>query len=238
MNNKKQPLTSTAAAEQAVEGFYMQNKGRFIVVEGLEGAGKSTVINFIKRFLSNQRIELTLTREPGGTRVGEMIRNLIKEIAPDEPLDPRAELLLLYAARTQLIEQVIRPSLQRGGWVLSDRFELSTFAYQGGGRKLDSSMIKRLSDFCLAGLQPDLTIFLDVSPQKGLQRARKRSKADRIEQESLAFFDDVYAAYHDHLKNLQHVIMIDATQPLGTVQHLIYTGLEKYIADWVTHTQC
>lgn len=204
-------------------------KGKFIVVEGLEGAGKSTVLSYIKKCLSVQVPELITTREPGGTRVGEMARAIIKEIIPEEPLDPRAELLLFYAARVQLIEQIIKPALERGSWVLADRFELSTFAYQGGGRGLDESMIKHLSSFCLQTLQPDLILFLDISPEKGLERAKKRGKTDRIEQESLPFFTKVYKSYHQHIKAMDNVVIINAEQRLTLVQSQIRSILENYV---------
>jgi len=110
------------------------NKGHCIVVEGLEGAGKSSAINAIKQFLENLKLKVVLTREPGGTRVGETIRHLIKEKTVAEPLQPRAELLLMYASRVQLLENIIKPALKLGSWVVADRFELSTWAYQGGGR--------------------------------------------------------------------------------------------------------
>jgi dTMP kinase len=208
----------------------MQNKGRFIVVEGLEGAGKSTAMNTIKQFLAGRFTELVTTREPGGTRVGEAARRLIKESVPSEPVDPRSELLLLYASRVQLLEQVILPALNRGAWVLADRFELSTWAYQGGGRKLDREMITHLSSFCLRDIKPDLIIFLDISPQQGLKRVHKRGKADRIEQESLAFFSDVYNSYHEQIKTMDNVVVIDASKPLVAVQESICTALEKYLA--------
>jgi len=207
----------------------MAKKGHFIVVEGLEGAGKSTALTTIKRFLAEHDIELISTREPGGTRVGEVARTLIKEIVPDEPLDPRTELLLFYAARVQLLEQIIHPALTRGCWVLADRFELSTLAYQGGGRKLDQQVIAVLSAFCLNQFQPDLIIFLDVTPEKGLQRARMRGKTDRIEQESLVFFEDVYNSYHEQMKSMNNVALIDASQPLSVVQHLIRKTLKDYM---------
>lgn len=207
----------------------MVSKGHFIVVEGLEGAGKTTALNTIKRFLSEHGTEMISTREPGGTRVGEAARQLLKESIPNEPLDPRAELLLLYASRVQLLEQVILPALNRGCWVLADRFELSTWAYQGGGRKLDSGMIAHLSKFCLGDVKPDLVIFLDISPQQGLKRVLKRGKADRIEQESLAFFNDVYNGYHEQIKTMNNVVIIDASQPLATVQSAICEALENYI---------
>ena len=196
-------------------------KGHFIVVEGLEGAGKSTALDTIKQTLVARACELILTREPGGTRVGETIRGLIKETIPAEPLDARAELLLFYAARVQLLEQVIRPALNRGA---------STFAYQGGGRQLDESMIAHLSDFCVGDLKPDLTIFLDVSPELGLQRAGLRGAMDRIEKESLAFFKSIYDAYHRQIKTMHNVVVIDASQPLAVVQKSIATALTNYLA--------
>jgi dTMP kinase len=205
-------------------------RGRFIVIEGLEGAGKSTALSTIKRFLSPHVPEIIVTREPGGTKVGETARSLIKEINTSEPLDPRAELLLFYAARVQLLEQVILPALKRGCWVLADRFELSTFAYQGGGRQLDEDMIKRLSEFCLQDFTPDLILFLDISPKIGLERAHKRGKTDRIEQESLQFFTKVCQSYHKHIEQLQNVVVIDASQPLSSVQYSIRSALENYMS--------
>lgn len=208
------------------------NKGHFIVVEGLEGAGKSTALDTIKHFLREHVSEIITTREPGGTRVGEAARMLVKESRPTEPLDPRSELLLLYASRVQLLEQVILPALNRGCWVLADRFELSTWAYQGGGRKLDREVIAHLSSFCLRDFKPDLIIFLDISPQQGLKRVHQRGKADRIEQESLVFFNDVYTSYHEQIKAMDNVVVIDASKPLKVVKSLIYAALENYM-----HTQ-
>ena len=207
----------------------MSNEGHFIVVEGLEGAGKSTAMNTIKLFLAPLVAEIITTREPGGTRVGEAARQLIKQSVPTEPLDARSELLLLYASRVQLLEQVILPALKRGCWVLGDRFELSTWAYQGGGRKLDRNLIAQLSSFCLRDFKPDLILYLDISPEQGLQRALKRGKADRIEQESLSFFTDVYNSYHEHIKTMNNVVVIDASQPLNVVQNSISTALEHYM---------
>jgi len=206
--------------------------GRFIVLEGLEGAGKSTALTTIKRFLAPHVPELITTREPGGTHVGEIVRDLIKQAPDDEPLSARAELLLFYAARVQLIEQVIRPALARGAWVLADRFELSTWAYQGGGRGLDLTMIKHLSDFSLGSLKPDLTIFLDLLPEQGLKRILDRGKTDRIEQETIDFFHRVYVSYHEHLKYLDQTIIIDASKPFAMVQHLIRTSLERHLVSY------
>lgn len=211
------------------------NKGRFIVVEGLEGAGKSTAISTIKQCLANSVRDIIVTREPGGTRVGEAARTLIKETRATEPLDPRSELLLLYAARVQLVEQVIRPALDRGCWVLADRFELSTWAYQGGGRKMDHRFIAQLSAFCLQDFKPDLIIFLDISPQQGLKRAQYRSKPDRIEQESLSFFNDVYQGYHEQIKTMNNVVVIDASRPLTQVHDSICSELANYLGMTVKH---
>lgn len=207
----------------------MPNRGRFIVVEGLEGAGKSTAIRTIQSLLTRFAAEVITTREPGGTKTGEAIRTIIKDTNSFEVLSSKTELLLMYAARTQLIEQVIRPSLQAGRWVLADRFDLSSFAYQGGGRKLGFEMIEALSALCLDDVQPDVILFLDIPPQLGLERARKRGKYDRIEQESLSFFQDVYVAYQEKIKYMDNVIQIDATQPLKTVQSEIKTKLENQL---------
>ncbi|MCX7117269.1 MAG: dTMP kinase [Legionellales bacterium] len=207
----------------------MLNRGHFIVVEGLEGAGKTTALQTLKRVLSDHVSELITTREPGGTRVGEAARHLIKDASSTEPLDPRTELLLLYASRVQLIELVIRPALARGCWVLADRFELSTWAYQGGGRKLPREVIAQLSSFCLNSLQPDLIIFLDIQPEQGLRRVKKRGKFDRIEQESLVFFKDVAEGYHQQIRTMNNVAVIDASKPQAQVQHQVQKAIEAHI---------
>lgn len=199
--------------------------GKYIVIEGLEGAGKSTAMKTIKRFLVEHKIDVLTTREPGATVVGETIRKLIKDPSIEDKMDARTELLLFYAARIELIEKIIKPTLDKGTWVLSDRFELSSFAYQGGGRKLDENMLYSLSSFCVKNCTPDLIIFLDIKPEYGLERAKKRGMLDRIEQESLDFFQDVYLSYHKYLKNLSNVVIIDATKPLPVVQSIIIEKL-------------
>ncbi len=204
--------------------------GRFIVVEGLEGAGKTTAIKTIKRMLTDLEIEFITTREPGGTQVGETVRQMVKTVSEDEPLDARAELLLFYAARVQLLERVIKPALQRGCWVLADRFELSSYAYQGGGRGLDMDMLKALSAFCVQSLQPDILVFLDVDPKLGLQRAAKRSQLDRMEQESLDFFKAVHLCYHQQIKTMPQAIVVDANKPLPMVQHVLKAKLGEVFA--------
>lgn len=203
-------------------------KGQFIVVEGLEGAGKSTAIQTMKRVLRAHDIPMLLTREPGGTEVGEVIRHLLKQTTHEAPLVPRAELLLFYAARVQLIEQIIRPALAQGIWVLADRFEWSTFAYQGGGRQLDQSFLKTLSTYCV-DIQPDWIFFLDISPELGLKRAHKRGALDRIEQEALPFFKAVQNAYDEQLKTSDQVVKIDASQPLSKMKRAIREAFSSIV---------
>ena len=192
--------------------------GCFIVLEGLEGSGKSTALQVISQILTDHKINYITTREPGGTRVGEVVRSLIKETVIDQPLSKQAELLLMYAARSQLLEQVIRPALNQGTWVIADRFEPSTYAYQGGGRKIDEKIIDHLSAFCVQDTKPDLLVFLDVPADLGLKRAQQRGELDRIEQESLDFFHNVYNGYHNYLKKHNTVAVIDATLSLEQVQ--------------------
>lgn len=207
----------------------MSGLGRFIVVEGLEGAGKSTAVKTITQFLEKNVDDFITTREPGGTVVGEAIRQLIKHTSSEEPLEASAELLLLYASRVQLVERVIKPALNEGRWVLADRFELSTFAYQGGGRGIDKQVIEKLSVFCLNGFEPDLIFFMDVSPTLGLSRVHQRGQADRIEKEPMDFFYKVYDAYHEVIKNMKQVVVIDANQPQALVQQAIIDALTRYL---------
>ncbi|WP_131781669.1 dTMP kinase [Legionella gresilensis] len=203
--------------------------GRFIVVEGLEGAGKTTAIEIIKHYLEERVKKVIVTREPGGTYVGEKLRSLIKESVPNEPLDSLSELLMIYAARVQLIQNVIRPAIAQGDWIIADRFELSTYAYQGGGRGISQAILDNLSSFCLAGLKPDLTLFLDIAPEQGLQRIHKRGEIDRIEQESLVFFNRVYQAYHQKLKQTENSVIIDASMPLEQVQQSLCLQLKTFL---------
>lgn len=212
----------------------MTKHGQFIVVEGLEGAGKSTAINTIKAVLNQHHYAVLETREPGGTGIGEVIRGLIKEKSLTETLEARSELLLFYAARVQLIEQVIRPTLEKGTWVLADRFELSTFAYQGAGRGLDINFIQQLSSFCLNQFKPDLIFFLDISPEQGLERVKRRGPTDRMEEESLDFFTRIYEGYHQLIKTMPNVVRIDASQPIEIVQKSILAQLDKFLSQNAT----
>lgn len=161
-------------------------KGKFITFEGGEGCGKSTQVKRLKAELEASGVEVLLTREPGGTVLSEQIRHLIKDQMDDPPCD-RSELLLFLAARAQLVKNVIRPALERGVWVISDRFSDSTMAYQGYGRGLSLDVIKTVNEFACETLKPDLTLLLEVSPETARERLRGReasthTAADRIEQ--------------------------------------------------------
>ena len=209
------------------------SQGKLLVIEGLEGAGKTTVIQTIESYLKDKNQKVLLTREPGGTRVGEWVRSLIKEQVSGETLDPRTELLMLYAARVQHIEEIIKPALKQGIWVISDRFELSTIAYQGGGRGLPMAMINQVSTAVLQGFKHDVTFFLDLDPALGLARVLQRGAKDRMEQESLVFFQRVNDAYHQAILGMQDVIQIDASQPLSSVQKTVMAHLERLIESYV-----
>ncbi|MCX7116041.1 MAG: dTMP kinase [Gammaproteobacteria bacterium] len=205
------------------------SKGRFLVVEGLEGAGKSSAVQCMVEYLTEHHIPFVQTREPGGTQIAEQLRTLIKSGLNDEVLCAQSELLLIYAARVQLVEQVIRPALNAGTWVICDRFELSTYAYQGGGRQLDTNIIDTLSSFCLRGLKPDRLFFLDIMPEQGLSRVKLRGASDNIERESLAFFSRVYHMYHERLALMSGVCCIDASQPMDTVMSSVKQELDVLV---------
>lgn len=171
-----------------------ESRGRFITVEGLEGAGKSTHLAAIERALRARGVDLVVTREPGGTPLGERIRGLLLDPDNGDMCD-LAELLLVFAARAQHVERVIEPALARGAWVLSDRFTDATFAYQGGGREMGEERIRTLETLVLGPLRPDLTLVLDVPPDVGLARIGGRGEADRFEREAVAFFERTRAVY-------------------------------------------
>lgn len=199
---------------------------KFVVVEGLEGAGKSTVIQALYAYLQAKGEQVLLTREPGGTPLAELIRNLLK--TTDEPLESKTELLLLYAARLQHIKRVIEPALTAGKWVICDRYEQSSFAYQGGGRGLDMAEIRALSQWSLGDFKPGLSILMDVQPEIGMQRAAQRSTLDRIEAESLAFFERARAVYLDMARCDKNTKIVDANQNEATVVREAIIILAKY----------
>lgn len=203
-------------------------KGQFIVIEGLEGAGKTTAISTVKHWLEQQGHPVVQTREPGGTPLAEQIRTLVKSVQ-QEVVAPATELLLMYAARVQLVSTVIQPALAAGQWVLGDRHDLSSRAYQGGGRQIPDSLIDSIRLAVLGDVRPDLTLYLDIDPAIGLERARARGELDRIEQEQLAFFQRTRARYLQIAASEPGIVVIDASQPLPAVQQALLQALQAHL---------
>ncbi len=187
--------------------------GKLIVVEGLEGAGKSTAVNVIKEFIQEKLgYEVFCCREPGGTQLGETIRSMVKSASLEETIDPRTELLLMYASRIQLIENMIKPALARGQWVICDRFYYSTYAYQGGGRGIDLSIIDNIHQASIGDFRPELTVYMDICPKIGLQRAAVRGELDRFELEKLEFFEKTRDGYLEQVKSCCEIVVVDASK--------------------------
>ncbi len=200
--------------------------GKFLTIEGIEGVGKSTNIAFIEQYLSEKKIELVLTREPGGTPMAEEIRELFLAKRGEQVAD-MTELLLVFAARSQHLAGKIEPALQQGQWVLCDRFTDATFAYQGGGRGLDKMLIENLENLVQGERRPDLTLILDVSVEIGLERARNRGEMDRMESEEVEFFERVRQSYLDRAAQYpERYAVIDASQTLENVQADIAKALD------------
>lgn len=206
-------------------------KSKFIVIEGLEGAGKTTAQEVVVKVLQENGIDdLVFTREPGGTPLAEQLRVLIKHGINGEHVTNKTELLMLYAARLQLVENVIKPALKRGAWVVGDRHDLSSQAYQGGGRGLDITLMSTLRNLVLYDFRPDLTLYLDVTPEIGLQRARARCQMDRIENELLCFFERTRDRYLELAAADPTIIILDATQSLNKVKLLIKDTLCAWLS--------
>ncbi|MGF6435955.1 dTMP kinase [Kosakonia sp. 1610] len=205
---------------------------KYIVIEGLEGAGKTTARDVIVDTLKTLGVsDMVFTREPGGTLLAEKLRSLVLDIRSvgDEVITDKAEVLMFYAARVQLVDTVIKPALASGNWVIGDRHDLSTQAYQGGGRGIDQTLLTTLRDAVLGDFRPDLTIYLDVTPEVGLKRARARGELDRIEQESLDFFNRTRARYLELAAQDPSIRTIDATQSLEEV----VADIRRTVTAWV-----
>ncbi|EDN56034.1 thymidylate kinase [Vibrio antiquarius] len=206
-------------------------KANFIVVEGLEGAGKSTAIKTVLDTLKAAGIEnIVNTREPGGTPLAEKMRALVKEEHEGEELKDMTELLLLYAARVQLVENVIKPALANGQWVVGDRHDMSSQAYQGGGRQIDASLMKNLRDTTLGDFKPAFTLYMDIDPRVGLERARGRGELDRIEKMDISFFERTRERYLEIAHADPSVIIINAEQAIEGVSRDIRDALNEWLA--------
>ena len=202
------------------------NKGKFITVDGVEGAGKSTQIDLICSYLQRKGVEVVRTREPGGTDLGEKIRTLLLDVDNKE-MHSDTELLLMFSSRNELIQNKIIPALNKGSWVVSDRFTDASFAYQGGGRMLDLNRISKLESWVLGEFQPNLTLFLDVSVDVGMQRVEARAAKDRIELEERAFFERVRSVFIDRSKSYpERIKLIDASGSISEIHNNIKLFLD------------
>jgi dTMP kinase len=196
-------------------------RGKFITIEGIEGVGKSTNMDFLARLVENRGHRVMTTREPGGTPIAENIRQILKEHG-DEPLPDVAELLLMFAARSINVNNAIRPALQSGTWVIADRFTDSTRAYQGGGRGFPRESIEWLAKFVHGDLQPDLTILLDAPVATAMARAGRRGDLDRFEVEQADFFERVRAAYlRLAASEPGRFAVVDCSRDIASVQAVI-----------------
>ncbi|CAN5414720.1 dTMP kinase [soil metagenome] len=203
-------------------------RGRFITFEGLDGAGKSTHLTRVAEMLRLRvgPTHLVVTREPGGTVLGEQIRKWVLE----EAMDPDTEALLMFASRREHLSRVIAPALAAGRWVLCDRFSDASFAYPGGGRGIAPDRLELLERFTHADLQPDLTILFDIDPETAAARRQAVRDADRFEAEDLAFHRRVRQAYLDRSVGSRRFVVVDARQDSSTVARAIDDSLQEYIA--------
>jgi dTMP kinase len=208
-------------------------RGLFITFEGIDGAGKSTHVAWSAQFLRERGIRLTLTREPGGTVLGEKLRELL--LATEEHIDAETEALLMFAARRQHLEEVIMPALARGDCVLCDRFTDASFAYQGGGRGVEKKKLATLERWVHPDLQPDLTVLFDVSAQLGRERVARIKSPDRFERESAEFFVRVRNAYLERMAESPHrIVRIDGSRAIPDIRNELEEKLTGVIGNWKT----
>ncbi len=205
-----------------------EKQGKFITLEGIEGVGKTSNLRFIKELLESSGHDCVVTREPGGTNLGEALRGLLLSHS-DENMSADAELLMMFAARAEHLSKVILPAIDNGQTVLCDRFTEATYAYQGGGRRLDVDKISELEDWVQGDLRPNLTIILDAPVEVGRARASSRSEPDRIEKEQDDFFQRVRKAYIELAEHYpDRICLVDASKELAEVQHQIHERLGEY----------
>lgn len=208
----------------------MTGRGKFITVEGIEGAGKSSSLAYIRELLDSADRKHVFTREPGGTELGEAVRRLLLD-HKHSGMGNDAELLLIFGARAEHIERVINPALEAGTWVLCDRFTDASYAYQGGGRGIDRARIGSLEQWVQGDLRPDLTLLLDLPVETGLARAGNRSEPDRFEVEHRSFFEGVRKAYLEIAeREPERVKVIDASLSIDQVRDRIAAVLGRYLS--------
>ncbi len=206
----------------------MTARGRFITLEGLEGVGKTTNREYVESVLTTRGIKVLVTREPGGTDLGEQLRHLL--LHASAPVSAEAELMMMAASRKQHTVDVIEPALNAGTWVLCDRYADASFAYQGGGRELGLDVVASLHALLSIDIQPDLTFLLDMPIEDGLKRMAARGKPDRIEKEALGFFERARAAYLQRAKDQpQRMKVIDASLSLDGVQQQVDNVLTAFL---------
>lgn len=210
----------------------MSSTGKLITLEGIEGVGKSTVVRFVVKYLSEHlKLPIVQTREPGGTPLAEKIRDLAIKTT-DEMVYPDTELLLMFAARAQHLQQVILPALKAGQWVVSDRFVDASYAYQGAGRGINTDKISALEQVVLGNFQADLVIILDAPVEVGMSRAHKRGSPDRIEKEKADFFERVRACYLQRAHDRPHLYtIIDASGDVHEVEAQLSEALARFLAN-------
>ncbi len=204
-------------------------KGKFITLEGSEGVGKTTSLNFIRDYIQSKGHKVLVTREPGGTPLAEDLRALLLTNRK-EKVEADAELLLMFAARCQHVNQIIRPALDSGTWVLSDRFVDASYAYQGGGRGIEFDRIKQIEQWALSGFTPDLTLLLDMSVEEGMARTRLRGAPDRFESEKMDFYQKIRNAYLQRAKQEPgRIHIINAAPEIEKVQSAIRLLLREQL---------
>jgi dTMP kinase len=207
----------------------VKRAGTFVTLEGVEGVGKSTHMGFIAKQIERSGVRAVMTREPGGTRLGEAVREILLH-GQELDIFPETELLLMFAARSQHLEEVILPALAEGSVVICDRFTDASYAYQGGGRKIPESLIQTLEQSVQHDLRPDLTLLFDASVETGLKRAGRRSNADRFEAEDISFFNRVRETYLARAKaDPGRIKIIDAEQDIVGVERQILSILESWL---------
>ncbi|OED38294.1 dTMP kinase [Chromatiales bacterium (ex Bugula neritina AB1)] len=208
-----------------------KQRGRFITLEGAEGVGKSTLLPVVRDVLQRYGFEVVCTREPGGTPLGEQLREVV--LGTEDPMVAKAELLLMFASRAQHIESIIEPALSSGVWVLCDRFTDASYAYQGAGRQLGMQRVSIIEAWVQEGLQPDLTLLLDASRETSLARTRRRRSLDRIETEGDTFFERVRQGYLERAReNPSRIQVIDANPDFESVSVAAESVLCRVIDQW------